>query len=699
MADPFSSKLTEEFAKATVKETISSLKGTLTSAQKYDLFGTALQTYVGRMEERYNTMRIFGMNKPIPLRDIYVRANILEDVTAQDLLTVKELEARFQRDTRRIGQVRETKEGLEVVQSLQKILVLGKPGAGKTTFLRYITLLALDGKLTENRLPIFVGLKDWTDSGKSLLDYIVTEFEICGLKEALPYIEHKLTKGQGLLLLDGLDEVTGDIDRAIKEIRDFTDKYSQNQFVLSCRIAANQYVFEQFTEVEIADFNDDQIRTFINRWFAEDDKTAGECWEQLNEAGNEPIKELAAIPLLLALLCITYHKRLDFPRSRSELYKEAIDALLKEWDSSRRIQREEACKKLSLKRKENLLSHLAYQTFTAGQYFIPQQDVERQIAAYIRHFPDMQDDMLDLDSEAILKAIESQHGLVVERARGIYSFSHLTCQEYFTARYIVENQRKLSLPTLVEQHLLDETWREVWLLTTEMLADAEDLVVAMHQQVSQRGVQPGVSRFLQKMDELIIKRDGRLPSDELRAWATALSLLVAFVCAFDRDLARDFAAGRDLGGAVARARARARAAAAANTAANTAADAAAAALGGPLIHAFALIHALAGARTLDLDLDRDRALDRALNLDLDRDRALDRTLDRDVAGDLALALLPSQNDDAVSFSDHSRDALADYLHSWEMLTFCLITECYVSTETRKQIMGSFLRPPPQQSKK
>ena len=226
MVEPFSSKLIDALAKAVAKETISGLKGKFSTAKKYDLFGTALQTYVGRMEERYNTMRILGMNKPIPLRDIYVRANILEDVTAQDLQTVKELEERFQRDTRRIGQVREVKEGLDVVKSLQKIVVLGKPGAGKTTFLRYVTLLALDGKLTENQLPIFVGLKDWTDSGKPLLDYIVAEFAICGLENALPYIEHNLTKGRGLLLLDGLDEVTGNIDRAIKEIRDFTDKYT-----------------------------------------------------------------------------------------------------------------------------------------------------------------------------------------------------------------------------------------------------------------------------------------------------------------------------------------------------------------------------------------------------------------------------------------------------------------------------------------
>ncbi len=29
-----------------------------------------------------------------------------------------------------------------------------------------------------------------------------------------------------------------------------------------------------------------------------------------------------------------------------------------------------------------------------------------------------------------------QHGLLVEPAKGIYSFSHLTFQEYFAARYL-----------------------------------------------------------------------------------------------------------------------------------------------------------------------------------------------------------------------------------------------------------------------
>ena len=36
---------------------------------------------------------------------------------------------------------------------------------------------------------------------------------------------------------------------------------------MTCRIAAREYTFEQFTEVEIADFNDEQIAQFAHKWF------------------------------------------------------------------------------------------------------------------------------------------------------------------------------------------------------------------------------------------------------------------------------------------------------------------------------------------------------------------------------------------------------------------------------------------------
>ena len=48
---------------------------------------------------------------------------------------------------------------------------------------------------------------------------------------------------------------------------------------------------------------------------------------------------------------------------------------------------------------------------------------------------------------------ESHHGLLVERATDIYSFSHLTFHEYFTAKYISDHRIETKL---IDTHLSDE---------------------------------------------------------------------------------------------------------------------------------------------------------------------------------------------------------------------------------------------------
>jgi predicted NACHT family NTPase len=52
----------------------------------------------------------------------------------------------------------------------------------------------------------------------------------------------------------------------------------------------------------------------------------------------------------------------------AELYKEGLDALLKKWDAKRGIQRDQIYKKLSVQRKEDLLSKIALTTFEKSEY-------------------------------------------------------------------------------------------------------------------------------------------------------------------------------------------------------------------------------------------------------------------------------------------------------------------------------------------
>jgi predicted NACHT family NTPase len=355
--------------------------------------------------------------------------------------------------------------------------------------LKHLAIQCDRGKFQAHRLPIFITLKQFaeTEGKPSLLEYITQMFSDCDV--SADQIAVLLKHGKTLVLLDGLDEVKDeDNNRVIKQVRDFSDKFRTNHFVMTCRIAAKDYTFDKFTEVEVADFDDKQIATFARKWFqAKEPAKAKEFIQQLGE--NNRIRELATNPLLLTLFCLVFEELAKFPRLRSELYEEGVDLLLRRWDETRKIEREQVYKNLSLQHKKDLLSQIALTTFQQADYFFKQKQIEQYIYDYIRNLPDAQKDpeALQLDSEAVLKSIEAQHGLLVERAHKIYSYSHLTFQEYFIARKIAISCNSYIPKQQAWQILIDnitETrWREVFFLVVEMLPSAGCLLFFMKQAI------------------------------------------------------------------------------------------------------------------------------------------------------------------------------------------------------------------------
>jgi predicted NACHT family NTPase len=439
--------------------------------------------------ERCGKMRILDMEQPIEYGDIYTDVNILEKISGRSRLEFAELLAACQgEDFNRFGMGKvqgERLPGLEAVDKYSKLMILGKPGAGKTTFMKRLAMLCSRGDFQRQRVPIFVTLKEFAEAeGKpGILEYIDRQWSSCEITEGAKTL---LSKGHALVLLDGLDEVRDvDHDRVLTVIKDFARQYRECSIVITCRIAAQEYNFENFTEVEVADFNEEQIAEFIGKWF----KTKGDLLKAELMIGKlkdrQPVQELATNPLLLTLLCLIFGDGSDFPSNRSELYKEGLDVLLKKWDGKRNIERDQVYKKLSLKRKEDLLSRLAFDTFDKGEYFFKQSTAERSIGDYIRNIPGASDDDLQLDSEAVLRSIMAQHGLLVERAKGIFSFSHLTFHEYFAAKRIVDSSmgqggeafQKLS------KNICDKRWIEIFFLVLGMMPDAGLCLLAIKQEI------------------------------------------------------------------------------------------------------------------------------------------------------------------------------------------------------------------------
>jgi predicted NACHT family NTPase len=446
------------------------------------------------IQERCSSIRLLDMNQPIKLDNIYTYVNIFEKITGLRRVEIADLLNNFDPEKfdrlRLSGVTEERVPGLQAVQQYSKLIVFGKPGAGKTTFLKYLAIQCMDDHVQKNRFPVFIILKDFAEKPEqpSILEYITHQLSICKLIDASIKVEQLLEQGRVLILLDGLDEVgEKDTKRVLKQIQDFSNQFHTNHFVITCRIAAKEYTFEKFTEVEIADFNEDQIATFTQNWFQLSDPVKGERFIQKRKE-NKPILELATNPILLTLFCLVFGETGKFPANRSKIYTEGINILLKKWDVNRNIERNQVYKNLSLQRKKDLLSYIALTTFEQNHYFFKQKTVQGYITDFISDLQEActETKELQLDSEAVLKSIEAQHGLLVERAKGIFSFSHLTFHEYFAANKfatISDSEKLKNALQNLASHITEKRWREIFLLTSEMLASPDYLLRCMKQQV------------------------------------------------------------------------------------------------------------------------------------------------------------------------------------------------------------------------
>lgn len=473
-----------------------------------ELVQTVREKVSASIQHRCGTMKVLHMKEPITIDSVYTSVNILERISHNQQRTIREL--LDESDTHNfdrfiLGNVQtERIPAIRAVENYDKLMVLGKPGAGKTTFLRWLALQCSEGKVFEGRIPFFIELKMFAEMEEKpdLLSFIVRQLTDSEIENGRQVAERILHAGRAIVLLDGLDEVRDqDHDRIFNTIRQTEEKFHANKFVITCRIAAKEYTFDKFTDVEVTDFNDDQIVNFSRNWFKTDPIKAERFPEELKSSPS--LQELAINPLLLTLLCLVFEAGGRFPTNRSELYKEGLDILLKKWDADRNIQRKGLYGQLSLRRKEDLLSQIAYNTFERSDYFFKQNFVEEQIQEYIQNFPFANTDQktLEVDSENVLKEIAAHHGLLVERAKRIYSFSHLTFQEYFTACFIKEKANG-DFGDILICHITNKQWREVFLMTVGMLSNADKLLQGMKQEIDNLPIQNNrLQRFLEWVEE------------------------------------------------------------------------------------------------------------------------------------------------------------------------------------------------------
>ncbi len=466
--------------KAIGQQTIALSSTAVSDVLKNIKWEKAADGYTSRLRELYRQSRLFLFNRPIQLDEIYTDVEIFRSLSAnRSTHSDGNLKGPVNRLQRNAG--RERLKAEELILRETRLLLLGGPGAGKTTLLRHIAVQATRGVLgREYVIPVLIPLREL--GGRSLQDAIEAEFSSTMISPIRDYLHQLFLSDHAIILLDGIDEVPSAGDqrsRLIREIDAFVRNYPGQRIVLTGRLGAVDYSFEHFAIAEIAEFTESQQEKFIEGWFRDSKSKCAAFEADWRNPQSDSLRELGTTPLLLALICLVFDEDNKLPHRKIELYEQALDVLIRKWDTSRGIRRDDIYKGIGYMRQRQLFEDLAFDTFAGSQYEFTTNEAVEICGELLSALPlDERDATRDV--EAIVNAGVSHHGLLYEVGRGYLVFAHLTFHEYLTACHLARKPKSLDEIVQIEfDGYFDKRWHETFLMLASKVSDPKRFLATL----------------------------------------------------------------------------------------------------------------------------------------------------------------------------------------------------------------------------
>ena len=320
----------------------------------------------------------------------------------------------------------------------KRLVVMGHPGAGKTTFVKHIVYKWAAGRNEKKTMlhnflfviPIILRLvkpeSDLTDILREQLS--LNKLHIC-------IIQHALKQSSSLMLvLDGYDEIRcqGIIQKIIRK-----EEFPNATVIITTRphglplIQQLRYGAVQML-VEIIGFNKKQIKNYIEKFMKTNgQKVNDELFRQISS--DDHLLKIAANPTQLEIICFVWLKRGNLGNRLSDLFRVFLISLLKHTRRKMDFQLKVLSDEDLLQQNGPLLRKIARMANTWNesgylQTIFGYEELEACLGEY-------------LEKAKQLGCIVKYNPSKSEESSD-WSFTHLTLQYYFIAYFLSESTKE-----------------------------------------------------------------------------------------------------------------------------------------------------------------------------------------------------------------------------------------------------------------